>query len=226
MKKKSTAHGLHERFMEILNTEKNVWWEKQLGVSNSLIASTWKKGGIPHVDKLIQMCELKGYSANWLLLGIGSKFIETKANGDTEDGRREMQKYIIKLEKQKQEYDKLVQNIAGKKSLIESFVRALSVLGKKDDIALSIEEMQKLDIDEIFEKYLLPWQVFNKSLSDIVFKGIETILKTEQGKKFLITVIMWIQNELDKNIHLERGRLKELESLFASTEFTVLMHDK
>ena len=68
----------HNRFMEVLCTKPVAWWSEQLNVVPSLINARWKKGSYPNADNLIKICFLSGISANWLLLGVGPKHLESK----------------------------------------------------------------------------------------------------------------------------------------------------
>jgi len=209
--------GFHQRLMEVLGTQKKAWWNRKLGVSNSLIASRWEKGGVPKADKIIRICQLAGVSANWLLLGVGPKYIDSDTTNRDEDHRRDIQEYIIHLEKQKSDFDQVMARFSEKEKALRSWVQIARLLDI-DSVAFQFERLEELPGDVFFQEHILPLCQFFRSLSDIAFKSAEFLSRSEDGKLFIIKAIKWLKREHEKDLLLFRGRLKELEVLFEDNE--------
>lgn len=211
------AEGFHQRLMEVLRMRKKSWWNKELGVSNSLIASRWEKGGVPKADKISKICQLTGVSANWLLLGVGPKYIDSAVAPQDENHRRGMQKYIIELEKQKVDFDRMVAHFSEKEKALRSWVRIARLFGI-DSVDTQIERIEELPGDVFFQEHILPLCQFFRSMGDIAFKSAEFLTRSEDGKRFIVKAIQWLRKEHEKDLLLFRGRLKELEVLFEENE--------
>jgi len=98
-----------DRLLQLLNSQKVVWWVNQLNVSGSLISSKWKKGkATPRTETIIKMCEVTGISANWLLLGIRPKKIE---NSDSYDKLQNLNRHTLKLEKRNRDFKKCIKSL-------------------------------------------------------------------------------------------------------------------
>ncbi len=226
-KKKDAPLGLQESFqqrlLEVLRTQRKTWWNKQLGVSGSLISARWEKGAPPKTDKILKICEITGISANWLLLGIGPKYInKSVADRDEEANRRQVQEYIIKLEETKAEVEQLLLKLSDRDKTLQIIIK-LSKLLNTDKIALPIDRLDELSGEDLFNDYILPLIVFLRSLSDVTSKAAEFVSKNDYGKSFVVSALKWLRDEQEKNHFLFKGRLKELDSLFEEDDFTDLI---
>ncbi len=211
--------SFQQRLLEVLSTQKKTWWNKNLGVSGSLIGSRWEKGAPPKTDKIVKICQLTGVSTNWLLLGIGPKYInKLVADRDEEANRREIQEYIIKLEETKAEVEELLLKLSDRDKAIQIIIK-LSKLLNTEKIALPVERMDELSGEDFFNDYILPLIVFLRSISDVTSKAAEFVSKNDYGKSFVIRVLKWLRDEQEKNVLLFQGRLKELDTLFDDDNF-------
>jgi len=214
---KEGVDGLHQRLIEVLRMRKKSWWNKELGVSNSLIASRWVKGGVPKADKIGKICQLTGISANWLLLGVGPKYLDGVVASQDESQRRGMQKYVIELEKQKADFDRMVEHFSEKEKALRSWVRIARLFGM-DSVDAQLERLEELPGDVFFQEHILPLCQFFRSLGDIAFKSAEFLARSEDGKRFIVKALQWLRKAHEKDLLLFRGRLKELEVLFEEKE--------
>ena len=99
--KTDTIKAVVDRFIEILEDEKQIWWSDNLGVSPGVVSNSWKTGKLPRVETLIRLLEIKDISANWFLFGIGPKYLrDTRESVSKEDQYKaqETQLKILKKE--------------------------------------------------------------------------------------------------------------------------------
>lgn len=68
--------GLLERIKEALNARRQIEVAKQLGVTPASV-SDWKTTGKVSVATLLKIAQLSNASINWLLTGVGPKFLPT-----------------------------------------------------------------------------------------------------------------------------------------------------
>jgi len=217
--KNNVRSEFSERLMKVIGLKKKVWWERQLGLSNSIISSRWAKGHSPRLETIIEICKLSGVSANWLLLGVGSTYLEDpslKTELEKEKTIVETQDYINRLEEKELEFDKFTEEIAASESLIDFVVKVSALLGSNKKVSLSIEEVKKLPEEKLFEYYIVPLAVFVKSFGDISFKLIEAMVQTKEARGFIIKMLELIKNEHNKNLFHFKGRLAELDPFIES----------
>lgn len=211
--KTQSKDDFHNRFMEVLCTKPVAWWSEQLDVVPSLINARWKKGSYPNADNLIKICCLSGISANWLLLGSGSKYLENKEMD--EDTRRTLQSYISSLEDQNEEISEHSKKILNDVEVLKHlrwFTETFHTDQKEDWIA----QLGSLTGEAMFNRVLMPNYIFLKMLIDIVFKLIEHYAGSKNGQEALTAMIQWIQENYAKNLYHAKGGLKELDALFNS----------
>jgi len=212
--------NFQERLKEVLDMRQGIWWEKQLGVSNSLIGSRWKKGTLPRADKLIKICQLTGVSANWLFLGIEPKFIgdEITPDGGVQEIRDKM-KDFVSLHIENRNLKRHIAQLSENEKAIDHLISIVRLIGSKGDFIENIDEMKQLPNEEFFDRYVAPFNVFIKSFSDIIFKLLAIIMETESGKDFIIESFRSLSEDYEKNRLMFSYRLKELDLLFSSQKF-------
>lgn len=210
-----TNDDFHNRFMEVLCTKPVSWWSEKLDVVPSLINARWKKGSYPNADNLIKICNLSGVSANWLLLGVGSKHLENKDMD--EDIRRTLQGYITTLENQNEEISENSRKILDDVEILK-ILKWFAETFQTDQQGSWIDQLQKLTPEEMFNRILTPNYILIKMLFDIVFKGFEQYANSKNGQEILIALISWIMENYTKNLYHAKGSLKDLDSLFDKPE--------
>ena len=206
----------HNRFMEVLCTKPVAWWSEQLNVVPSLINARWKKGSYPNADNLIKICFLSGISANWLLLGVGPKHLESKEMD--EDTRRTLQTYITSLEDQNEEIHAQSEKIIDDVKVLK-ILKWFSETFHTDTSDAWIDQLKTLNSDAVFQRILMPNYILTKMLMDLIFKGIEQFASSENGQATLATLIGWFKNNYDKQFDQARGSLKDLDPLFETARF-------
>lgn len=212
-------NGFQDRLKEVLGMRQGIWWEKELGVSNSLIGSRWKKGTMPRVDKLIKICRLTGVSANWLFLGIEPKLIgdEISLDGGVQEIRDKM-KDFVSLHRENRDLKRYISQLSKNETGIDHLIAIVKLLSVKGDFIENIDEIRQLPNQELFESYIAPFSVFIKSFSDVIFKLLAVIMETEAGKEFIIEAFRFMREDYEKSKLLFSYRLKELDALFNSQE--------
>lgn len=204
-----SIESVHRRLMEVLNSHEPNWWKEKLDVSSGAIGFRWKKGGMPKTDKIIEICKLSGVSADWLLLGIGTKYIDKMHASGGEEHRRRANMYIQELEDKIEAYEEEVLDLAKKESILSAFARVGKLLNIDSD-----NNVDNISEEEAFQKYVLPFFIYFRSFSDIIIKMLESVFKSEKGRKFLREALYFSKDEQEKNKYLYKGRNKELDSLF------------
>lgn len=212
-------HGFQERLNEVLKMRQGIWWERQLGVSNSLIGSRWKKGTMPRVDKLIKICQLTGVSANWLFLGIEPKLIgdEIALDGGVQEIRDKMRDFVS-LYRENRNLKKHIAQLSKSETAIDHLIAIVKLLAAKSDSIDNIDEIKQLPNKELFERYIAPLSVFIKSFGDIIFKLLAVIIETDAGRHFVVEAFRFLREDYEKNRLLFSYRMKELEPLFNAQE--------
>ena len=212
-------NGFQGRLKEVLNMRQGIWWERQLGVSNSLIGSRWKRGTMPRVDKLIKICQLTGISANWLFLGIEPKFIgdEIALDGGVQEIRDKM-KDFVSIYRENRDLKRHIAQLSKNETAIDNLISIVKLLAAKRDFIDNIDEIKRLPNKELFEQYIAPLSVFIKSFTDIISKILAVIIETDAGKDFIIEAFRFLREDYEKNRLLFSYRLKELDALFNSQE--------
>ena len=205
----------HNRFMEVLCTKPVAWWSEQLNVVPSLINARWKKGSYPNADNLIKICFLSGISANWLLLGVGPKHIESKEMD--EDTRRTLQTYITSLEDQNEEITAQSKKILDDVEVLK-ILKWFSKTFHTDTSAPWGDQLKALNSDAVFQRILMPNYILTKMLIDLIFKGIEHYASSENGQALMATLIDWFRENYDKNLDQAQGSLKALDQLFETAK--------
>ena len=217
--------GFQKRLNEILSMHPGVWWEKELGVSNSLIGARWKKGTMPRVDKLIKMCQLTGVSANWLFLGIEPKLLgdEIAMDGGVQEIRDKMKDFVA-LYKENRELKRYIDKLSKKESAIDNLISIVKLLSANKDFIDNVDALENISNKEFFEQYIAPLNVLIKSFSDIVFKLLAVIVETDAGKDFIAQTFKFFTEEYEKNKLLAQYRFKELDPLFKSQKLIEKIH--
>ncbi len=210
------------RFMEVLCMRPVAWWSEELGVVPSLINARWKKGSFPNADNLIKICNLSGISANWLLLGIGPKHIESKEMD--EDTRRSLQNYITTLEDKYEEALQQNEKIIHDVEILKRLKWFSDTFETHPDHSTA-EQLNKLSGEEMFNRVFVPKFMFLKMLTDILFKAMEMCALSENGPMMLSNIINWIKTNYEKNLYHAKGSLVDLESLFNIPELQKLFSD-
>ena len=80
---KSDGDSFSKRLVEVLKTERQAWWAKNIGQSQAAV-SKWFQGSFPRSDKLLNILQLADISANWLLFGIGPRRLSDMDENEVE----------------------------------------------------------------------------------------------------------------------------------------------
>lgn len=221
--KEQSKDSFHNRFMEVLCTKPVAWWSEQLDVVPSLINARWKKGSYPNADNLIKICLLSGISANWLLLGTGSKYLENKEMD--EDTRRTLQNYITALEDQNEEISEHSKKILNDAEILKQ-LKWFTETFQTDQNEDWITQLKSLNGDAMFNRVMMPNYIFLKMLLDLIFKSIEHYAASKNGQEIVTILINWIQENYTKNLYHAKGSLKDLDTLFKKPDLKAILKDE
>lgn len=95
---KENKNEFFERLWIILDYETPTFWSEKIGVSASTISGRWRKGSYPSLKSLFKICEHTKVSANWLLFGIGDKYMDAnKIETDPGTANAEIRQYATEM---------------------------------------------------------------------------------------------------------------------------------
>lgn len=214
--------AFQKRFIQLLETQKPVYWAEHTGISKSLITNRWKEGSFPRADNIIKILQLSGFSANWLLLGHGRRYLsETRSEQDiarTEHERRTIQEEIFELE---EKYEAAL-------GQIEQFKQQLALKQQTGWLAeilgpiLDENTVHRTDTQQRFNESVLPVLNIVQSFLLLAFKLFETSAKSEDGGQRLIAALTWIRRNFEKNNYTLLSMLSELDTLRSNEGFARL----
>jgi hypothetical protein len=207
--KSDAVANFKKRLLDLLGEEQQNWWSSQLGISQSVISSGWKKKSFPRSDNLVRICDIKGISANWLLLGVGPKYIK-----DLDD------KKIAEIQSKKNEaqYKIMAQDekVLGLEERINELERALrcadvSNLVKYKPYKENSESFKEADI---FDSNILPLLTLMRLMQDVLFKAFEEYSKTSMSDEKFHNIFNYLTKNFEANKYRVISSLKELNSKF------------
>lgn len=225
-----TVEQCRQNLKEIIDTEPVVYWARQLDVSKSLISSRWKKDHFPNIPNIIKLLMLSGYSANWLLLGIGPKYMSDVHDPDQsaadELRRRQTAVDLLQLEHQlSEEREKLV----ALKQYMEVHTEASQWIKTALDEDIFSKQPDQIRTDtgkSVFKQYILPLMTLMQSMNQISFKLFEAISDSEANNEIMEDVVRFIQSNLEKNQFALQSSLADLDTLIEESGIGDLLSPK
>jgi transcriptional regulator with XRE-family HTH domain len=208
-RKSDAVASFKKRLLDVLGEEQQNWWSSQLGISQSVISSGWKKKSYPRSDNLIKICEIKGISANWLLLGVGPKYIE-----DLDD------KKIAEMQSKKNEtqYKIMAQDekVLRLEERIHELERALKCVDVSNLAKFNIgkENSGRFEETNIFDSNILPLLTLMRLMQDVLFKAFEEYSKTSMSDDRFNNIFDYLTKNFEANKYSVISSLKELDSKF------------
>lgn len=195
-------NGFFQRLAEILRTEKQNWWAKHTGTSQSMVSNYWFKGKYPRGDKIAKILELKKISANWLYFGFGPKElidldeneIEKKQNMD-----RQTQIEIIKLAEE---------NIR-----LKDEVQQMQLRIKQDQLVSDVRVGYGDPKDNIREDNLLEVFALTRMVLDLIIKMAEIYSKDRLDNKKLDAIFDWLDQNKEAKKFNTAAMLRELDRI-------------
>ena len=194
--------GFFNRLTEVLRTEKQNWWAKKTGTSQSMVSNYCFKGKHPRADKIAKILELKNISANWLYFGIGPKSldyldeeeIEKKQNSD-----RQIQVEIIRLAEE---------NIQLKDEILQMKLRL-----KQDQLVSDTEAVYSSKEADLLGDNIVGAFALTRMVIDIIIKMAELYAKDHVNYEKFSSILDWIeQNKVAKKYNTA-AMLRELERI-------------
>lgn len=195
------------RLIEILNQKTQVWWADRIGISQSVISNSYYKGTFPRSDKLMKIIQLSGVSANWLLFGIGAKYmndIDEHAIDRQQDRKREQQIQILKIEAENQELKECIKAL--QRQLEQTKTDAMIGMSESDQIKGSSGQ-------DIFEQNIFPIMTMFRLLNEIALKIVEIHTKERMDSDQFIHLTKWIRSNFETKKFETITKLSELESI-------------
>jgi transcriptional regulator with XRE-family HTH domain len=197
--------GFKNRFFEILNQKTQVWWAENIGISQSVISNSYYKGSFPRTDKLMKIIDVSGVSANWLLFGIGAKYmddIDAHAIDREQDQKREQQIEIFKIETENQEL----------KERIDALQRQLEQT--KADAVIKIPDQAKGNSGkDIFDQNVFPVMTMFRLLNEIALKIVEIHTNKNMDQEQFLRLTKWISDNFETKKLETSTKLSELENI-------------
>ena len=211
------------RLQEILQTKKAVYWANILGVTKSVISARWKRDSLPNIPNVIKLLMISGCSANWLLFGIGPKYLQDafddKDVAENEKKRRRETEIFLKLEKDLYEAER---KIAELRTFIEMHqeVEWLKTAAEDQLFLKSAEEIKQYTGKSIFRKMILPLLTIMQSLNLVGFKFMEKLALSENGGRRIATLFESLHKDLEKNQFATLSSLAGLDDQFKTVSIT------
>lgn len=213
--KKLTSHksdnieGFKRRLLDVLDEEQQNWWSNQLGISQSVISSGWKRKSYPRSDNLIKICEIKGISANWLLLGKGPKYIndlDEKKIAEIQSKKNEAQYRIMAQDEKVFKLEQRIQELERALKCVD-----VSNIVKYRQGEMNLDGAQAADI---FDNNILPLLTMMRLIQDVLFKAFEEYSKDKMTDERFHKIFEYLTNNFEANKYGVISSLKELDPKF------------
>lgn len=224
-----TVEQCHKHLREIIDTEQVVVWADRLDVTKSLISSRWKRDHFPNIPNMIKLLMISGFSANWLLLGIGPKYINQVYDPDQvaadELHRRELTADLFQLEK---DLDEKTAALDALKSLIEKDSNSSALvkhLLKHDFFSKSSDEIRSSSGHTLFKHHLLPLITLIQFVNNVCFKLFQKISESSEGADFIADLIKYIEDNMEKNQFSLLASLSDMDRMFVETGLINFLSD-
>lgn len=208
-RKSDAVASFKKRLLDVLGEEQQNWWSSQLGISQSVISSGWKKKSFPRSDNLVRICDIKGISANWLLMGVGPKYIK-----DLDD------KKIAEIQSKKNEtqYRIMAQDekVLSLEERINELERALKCVDVSNLVKYKThnENSEIFKETDIFDSNILPLLTLMRLMQDVLFKVFEEYSKTNMTDDRFHNIFEYLIKNFEANKYGVISSLKELDSKF------------
>lgn len=203
---------------EIIDSKPVMDWAKELDVSKSLISSRWKKDHFPNIPNIIKLLVLSGFSANWLLLGIGPKYIGDAYDPDQsaadELRRREITADLFEMEHQLTEMTDKVNELKRYIEVHQNSAGWMKTALTDDIFSQSSQQIKSATGKSAFKQHFLPLLTLMQLMNHICFKFFEAAGSTDDGQKIVENVIKFINQNIEKNQYSLQSALADLEPLF------------
>ena len=157
----------------------------------------------------MKIIHLSGVSANWLLFGIGAKYmddIDAHAIDREQDQKREQQIEIFKIETENQEL----------KERIDALERQLEQT--KTDLVIEMPDQAKGNRGkDIFDQNVFPVMTMFRLLNEIALKIVEVHTKKNMNQEQFLRLTKWIQDNFETKKLETITKLSELEKILKPT---------
>ena len=194
--------GFFDRLTEVLRTEKQNWWAKKTGTSQSMVSNYWFKGKHPRADKIAKILELKNISANWLYFGIGPKsldYLDEEEIEKKQNSHRQIQVEIIRLAEE---------NIQLKDEILQMKLRL-----KQDQLVSDTEAVYSSKEADLLGDNIVGAFALTRMVIDIIIKMAELYAKDHVNYEKFSSILDWIeQNKVAKKYNTA-AMLRELERI-------------
>jgi transcriptional regulator with XRE-family HTH domain len=199
---KYNEDGFFKRLTEVLKTEKQNWWAKKTGTSQSMVSNYWFRGKYPRGDKIAKILELKNISANWLYFGIGPKHIADLSGDDLEKKQnkdRQTQIEIIKLAEENVRLKDEIQNIR--------------LHLKQDRLVSDAERVYSGSKATGVEDSILETIALTKMVLDVIIKMAQRYAEDHLDNEKMGTIIDWLNQNKEAKKFSAAAMLRELEQI-------------
>lgn len=207
----------HKNMQEIIASEPVSYWAEKLGVSKSLISARWKKDHFPNIPNAIKLLLLSGYSANWLFLGAGPKYMidvhDPDQNAADEKRRRALTVDLFEMENQLSEEKNKLKEL---QQYIEVHVAASELIKKafpNDIFSKSSLEIKDALGKNFFKLYVLPMMTMLQLINQISFKLFETASESINSVDIIKEIILFINTNFERNQFGLMSSLLDLDRL-------------
>jgi transcriptional regulator with XRE-family HTH domain len=194
--------GFFSRLTEVLRTEKQNWWAKKTGTSQSMVSNYWLKGKHPRGDKIAKILELKNISANWLYFGIGPKDMDCLDEEEIEKKKnldRQTQLEIIRL--------------AEENSQLKEKILQMKLRLKQDQLVSETEAVYSSKEANLLDDNIVGAFALTRMIIDIIMKMAELYAKDHVDHEKFGSILDWIeQNRVAKKFSTA-AMLQELEQI-------------
>lgn len=158
---------------------------------------------------MVRICDIKGISANWLLMGVGPKYIK-----DLDD------KKIAEIQSKKNEtqYRIMAQDekVLSLEERINELERALKCVDVSNLVKYKThnENSEIFKETDIFDSNILPLLTLMRLMQDVLFKVFEEYSKTNMTDDRFHNIFEYLIKNFEANKYGVISSLKELDSKF------------
>ncbi len=194
--------GFFKRLSEVLKTEKQKWWAKKTGTSQSMVSNYWFRGKHPRGDKIAKILELKNISANWLYFGIGPKHMEELSGEELEKKQnmdRQTQIEIIKL--------------AEENLRLKDEIQRIRLRLKQDQLVSDVESVYSGSKVTEVEDSILETIALTKMILDVIIKMAQRYAEDHLDNEKIGTIIDWLSQNKEAKKFSAAAMLRELEHI-------------
>lgn len=194
--------GFFKRLTEVLKTEKQKWWAKKTGTSQSMVSNYWFRGKYPRGDKIAKILELKNISANWLYFGVGPKHLE-ELSGDKlrkkQNMDRQTQIDIIKLTEE---------NLR-----LKDDIQRIRLHLKQDQLVSDVQSTYTGSKATGVEDGILDTIALTKMVLDVILKMAQRYAEDHLDNEKIDAIIDWLNQNKEAKKFSAAAMLRELEHI-------------